>query len=388
METDINAYERQMGASAQGSLIVDPVTHKITSPSGKASVTTDVIIEVGEIASILSKHFQAIEQIGVAEQNTEYKVVYPKNEKKAQRMVYVVDDVAEKVYVGEMPPSDSPAACSIGNPICDPENKKRCICSGHSYNVLLATGGVMKYVLGGRNGQIRKVYGCVPNIEQTTVMNSYQYSTSKKELIQDLENTINANATTYLGLQGESCVPDLGSKVGAGTGVKIKSVIGNLIDQFISQETAVSQKITVEDRYGMCSPPYPFRCKKLKSDVIYPQNKGKCDCNALYDSKTRTEWDARVVSKCNKPEDCECYKCCQSNQRWIRQIITMESLAENIAKSSSEVIMKNKLTTKIDNSVRYTQDVPARIIMLSVCWNVAVVYILYYILKYVRIYFT
>ena len=64
--------------------------------------------------------------------------------------------------------------------------------------------------------------------------------------------------------------------------------------------------------------------------------------------------------------------------------ITIDSVAKNIAKSSAEIIMKNKLTTKVDNSVKYTQDVPARIVMLSFLWNVAALYVLYYILRYVR----
>ena len=94
------------------------------------------------------------------------------------------------------------------------------MCPGDSYNVILPTGGVMKHVLG---SQIWKLYGCVPNIEQTADMNSYQLNASKEELIVELENKITAAANTYLATQGELCGQELGSKVGSGTGVELKS---------------------------------------------------------------------------------------------------------------------------------------------------------------------
>ena len=45
--------------------------------------------------------------------------------------------------------------------------------------------------------------------------------------------------------------------------------------------------------------------------------------------------------------------------------------------------MKNNIKTKVENTVVYIQDVPARIVMFSLLWNVAAIYVLYYIVKYV-----
>ena len=62
-----------------------------------------------------------------------------------------------------------------------------------------------------------------------------------------------------------------------------------------------------------------------------------------------------------------CYNCCQSNQRWIKQNITIDTVAKNIV--CSEVAMKNNnIKTKVENTVVYIQDVPARIVMFSLLW--------------------
>ena len=384
LSTEIRLYKEGKGSRSDGNLTIDPSPHKIEAPAANISAETETTTQVKDITKILNKHLQTTKQTVVTSQKiTGYdKVVYPKNEKKAKNQVYVIDDVAEKVYMGEMPPLEQ--RCSIGKPICNPKNKKQCRCTGESYNVILPT-GVMKNVL---QEQIRPVYGCTPNIEQRATMNTYQLNTSKEELIKEISNEILIKADTSVEVQGKAkaCSPKIESKANATTGVKIETMLSNQIDQLINQEAFVSQNIIIEDRYGMCSPPYPFRCKKLESDVVYPQKDGKCNCNALLDLNIASKWVPSVLLKCKNPEDCKCYNCCQSNQRWIKQSITIDSIAQNIAKSSAEIIMHNKLTTKIDNSVKYIQDVPARITMLSFLWNVAVLYILYHILKYVRKY--
>lgn len=380
MSTALHIYDEGKGSGSQGSLTIDPHPHIIEAPGTNISAETNVDVEVTEISNIMQKHIQETKQVGVASQKIigVDKVKFPKNEKRAQNQVYVRDDINEKVYMGEMPPPEQ--LCSIGKPKCNPKNKKQCICEGESYNVILPT-GIMKHVL---PGQISPVYGCSPNVEQNITMTTYQINTSEKELIKELSNEIKVNADTSVEVVGEPCSAEIKSTVDSKTAAKIETMIANQINQLINQEVAVSQKLQVEDRYGMCSPPYPFRCKRLKSDNVYPQKDGKCNCNELLKPDVNAEWTTNIVTKCDNPKDCKCYHCCQSNQRWIKQSITIDSVAKNIAKSSAEIIMKNKLTTKVDNSVKYTQDVPARIVMLSFLWNVAALYVLYYILKHVR----
>ena len=380
MSTKLNIYEKGRGTGSEGSLTIDPHPHEISAAGGKISAKTEVGVRVKELTKIMNKHIQETQQVGIASQKIigVDKVRFPKNEKKAQHKVYVRDDVNEKVYMGEMPPPEQ--LCTIGKPKCNPKNKKQCICEGESYNVILPT-GVMKYVL---PGQISPVYGCSPNIEQNIKMTSYQLNTSKKELIKELSNQIKVDADTSVEVQGEPCNNEIRSEVDAKTYNEINTTVENQINQLINQDVSVSQKLTVEDRYGMCSPPYPFHCNKLESDNVYPQKDGKCNCNELLNPDINGKWTTSVFTKCKDPSDCKCYNCCQSNQRWIRQSITIDTVAKNIAKSSAEIIMKNKLKTKVNNSVKYIQNVPARIIMLSFLWNVAALYVLYYILRFVR----
>ena len=385
LSTVLEKNKEAKGSRSDGSMTVAPFPHKITAPGTNITAETAADVQVVDITKIMHKHIQETQQVGVASQKITGvdKIVFPKNEKKAQNQVYVRDDVAEKVYMGEMPPPEQ--LCSIGEPRCNPKNKKQCDCPTNSYNVILPT-GVMKHVT---SEQISPVYGCTPNTEQTIKMAAYQLNISEKELVKEISNQIKINANTSVEVQGDasSCSPDIEGKTTATTYVEMKTMVSNKIKQLINQEVYVNQNLKVEDRYGMCSPPYPFRCKKLKSDIVYPQKDGKCNCNELYNPVINGKWTASVASNCEKPEDCKCYNCCQSNQRWIRQSITIDNVAKNIAKSSAEIIMKNKLTTKIDNSVKYVQDVPARIIMLSFLWNVAALYVLYRILKYVRRHF-
>jgi len=381
MSTMVEIDDESRGSGASGSLTIDPTPHKIKKGSISAESTNNVQVE--EITDILNEHIQQTEQNIVASQKISGsdRIVFPKNEKKAQQQVYVTDDVVEKVYTGRMP-TDPMQACSNGDPIFNPKDKKQFLCPGESYNVILPT-GVMKYVL---PEQISPVYGCSPNIEQKQQITSYSLNISEEELTQKLSNKIRLQTDTSVEIQGEvnACTPKISSTVRNNTAVTMKTKIANNIRQLINQEVDVSQNLKIEDKYGMCSPPYPFRCKKLASDNVYPQKGGKCNCKELLDPVINGEWTTKVTSECEDPNDCKCYNCCQSNQRWLRQSITIESVAKNIAKSSAEIEMKNKISTKVDNSVKYVQEVPARIVMLSFLWNVAAVYILYYILKYVR----
>lgn len=379
--TKIEVDESSEGTGSSGSQVIDPLPHKLEK--GSIGAESKNIAQVNSLINIMNNHIQETSQSIVASQKVEGSdtIVFPKNEKRAQQQVYVTDEVAEKVYMGEMP-SDPNQACSIGPPIINPENKKQFVCPGESYNVILPT-GVIKYVL---PNQISPVYGCSPNIEQKQQISAYSMNISETEIVKKLANKIKIDTETDVQIQGEvtKCSPKINSSVDSGTMVEMKTMISNNIKQLINQEVNVVQNLKIEDKYGMCSPPYPFRCKKLASDVVYPQKDGKCNCKALLDPVTNGEWTKKVYSKCDDPNDCKCYNCCQSNQRWIRQSITIDAVAKNIAKSSSEIKMQNKISSKVDNSVKYVQEVPARIIMLSFLWNVAAVYILYYILKYAR----
>lgn len=379
--TKIDVDESAEGSGASGSRVMDPLPHKLKKGSISADSTNNV--QVNSLIKIMNNHIQETSQNIVASQKIvgADKIVFPKNEKRAGLQVYVTDDVAEKVYMGEMS-KDPYQACSIGPPIINPKNKKQFLCPGESYNVMLPT-GVMKYVL---PNQISPVYGCPPNIEQKQQISSYTMNISEKELVKKLANKIRIDTETELQIEGEvtKCSPKVSSSVDSGTMVEMETMISNNIKQLINQDVNVVQNLKIEDKYGMCSPPYPFRCKRLASDIVYPQKDGKCNCKALLEPVTNGEWTKTVYSKCEDPNDCKCYHCCQSNQRWIRQSITIESVAKNIAKSSSEIIMQNKISSKVDNSVKYVQEVPARIVMFSFLWNFALLYIFYYVLKYAR----
>ncbi len=366
------------GAGASGFV---HAKHEQRLADGPISAETSNEVIISELTETLNEFIQTTQQTVGASQEIERPsdIIFPKNEKNAQRQVYVVDRAKEEVYMGEIP-ADPNQACSNGKPKFRPGTEQY-ICPGNAYNIVLPT-GIKKNVL---PEQISPVYGCNPNFEQKQTISSYSLNISEEELTKKISNKVDMFTKTKLQTVGEitNCDPKISQKVKNKTSVTMENLIQNQIKQLITQNVDVSQKLKIHDRYGMCSPPYPFKCKKLDSDEIFPQKNNKCDCDELNGARGG-EWVLSVTKYCDNPSKCRCYNCCQSNQRWIKQNITIDTVAKNIASASQEVAMKNNIKTKVENTVVYIQDVPARIVMFSLLWNVAAIYVLYNIVKYVK----
>ena len=354
--------------------------HEQRLADGPISAETSNEVIISELTDTLNEFIQTTQQTVGASQEIERpsKIVFPKNEKNAQRQVYIEDKVNEKVYTGEVP-ADPQQACSHGKPEFRPGTEQY-RCPGNAYNILLPT-GVKKNVL---PDQISPVYGCNPNFEQKQSISTYSLNISEEELTKKISTKVDMFTKTKLQTVGDitNCDPKISQTARNKTSVTMENLIRNQIRQLITQNVDISQKLKIHDRYGMCSPPYPFKCNKLDSDEIFTQKNNKCDCGEL-NGERGGEWVLKVTKDCDNPSKCRCYNCCQSNQRWIKQNITIESVAKNIASTSQEMSMKNNIKTKVENTVVYIQDVPARIVMFSLLWNVAAIYVLYYIVKYV-----
>jgi len=370
--------QEEEGEGASGYLHVYHDQKAADGPIGAESSNEALISDLTEVLNELE---QSTEQITGASQEIDRpnKITFPKNEKNAQRQVYIKDNVNETVQMGEIP-SDPKQRCTNGDPIMKP-NTNRYECNNNKYNIFLPT-GIKKNV---SLEQLSPVYGCIPNFEQSQTISTYQMNTSENKFTKKILNKIDLFTQTKLQTVGDitDCDPKVDQSAKGRIRVTMETLIRNQIRQLITQNVNVSQKLKIHDRYGMCSPPYPFKCKKLKSDVIYRQKDNKCNCDELK-GVNGGNWVKKVVEECDDPSKCRCYNCCQSNQRWIRQHITIESVAINIASAAQEIFMKNNIKSSVENTVVYIQDVPARIFMLSLLWNVLAIYILYYTVKYIR----
>ena len=370
--------QEEEGEGASGYL---HVYHDQKAADGPISAESSNEALISDLTEVLNELEQSTEQIIGASQEIDRpeKITFPKNEKNAQRQVYIKDNVNETVQMGEIP-SDPKQGCTNGDPIMM-DNSDLYDCKSKKYNILLPT-GIKKNV---SSDQLSPVYGCIPNFEQSQTISTYQLNTSEDEFTKKILNKIDLFTETKLKTVGDitGCDPTIGQDAKGKMRATMETLIRNEIRQLITQKVNISQKLKIHDRYGMCSPPYPFKCKKLKSDEIYPQKDNKCNCDELK-GKNGGNWVKKVVEDCDNPSKCRCYNCCQSNQRWIRQNITIESVAVNIASTAQEIFMKNNIKSRVENTVVYIQDVPARIVMLSLLWNVLAIYILYYIVKYIR----
>ena len=147
------------GAGASGFV---HAKHEQRLADGPISAETSNSVMISELTETLNEFIQTTQQTVGALQEIERpsEIVFPKNEKNAQRQVYVVDRVKEEVYMGEIP-ADPNQACSNGKPIFR-QGTEQYICPGNSYKKVLPT-GIKKNVL---PDQITPVYGCNPNFEQ------------------------------------------------------------------------------------------------------------------------------------------------------------------------------------------------------------------------------
>jgi hypothetical protein len=353
--------------------------HQQKIADGPISAETSNTVIISELTGILNDFIQTTQQTVGASQEIDRpsNIVFPKNEKNAQRQVYIVDKVNEKVYTGEVP-ADRQQVCTYGNAEFRPGTEQY-RCPRNAYNIILPT-GVKKNVSA---DQISPVYGCNPNFEQKESISIYSLNISEEELTKKISNKVDMFTETKFKTVGDitNCDPSIKQTTTNDTSITMESFIRNQIHQLITQHVNVSQKLKIHDRYGMCSPPYPFKCKKLDSDEIFTQKNNKCDCDELNGNRGGA-WVLKVIKACDNPAKCRCYNCCQSNQRWIKQNLTIESVASNIASTAQEISLKNNIKTKVKNSVIYIQDVPARIVMFSLLWNIAAIYVLYYVVKF------
>ena len=205
-KTNINM--RDEGAQASGFI---HALHSQRVADGPMNAETSNEVLIDELMRILNENVQITQQYsaGFQEINSP-RITFPKNEKKAQRQVYIKDNVKETVQMGALPPDPAllcpnndpimktrlgkdkdnnnwhslsydgdtqylkitpPPASAISTHTVAPtivspaeRNEPEAIgCKSEKYNILLPTGGIKKNV---SKEQISLVYGCNPSIKQ------------------------------------------------------------------------------------------------------------------------------------------------------------------------------------------------------------------------------
>jgi len=196
-------------------------------------------------------------------------------------------------------------------------------------NFILTDGITRKY-----DGRDIPAYHCCPNVDQSISIQVVQINELSKNKIDSIISEIEAYIeNTTMELKGGVDEVNMDAKVKSSNKVQNDLVtnIKNQILQANNQNINIKQGLEYIDRYGMCDP---------------------TTLNDIGNVRGKT----------------------------LKQSIDIKVLSMNIIDSSMEIIMENNVKVKSETTVKVNRVGNYRIIVLSMIWDVFVVYILFKII--------
>jgi hypothetical protein len=211
-----------------------------------------------------------------------------------------------------------------------------------SYTVDLQENKTEKRI--GTDGKLYELqtFGCCPVVEQTTNITFITFDNISEEDYENIYNEIDLHVENKLSETGSSNPSSSRMSVLSKMDIKniLKQNIKSQIDNVSNQVVEVSMEIDYTDRYQRCE--YDF-----DENGYLMVDKTNCN-NGL----------------------------CSGNPKVIKQIIEIEALSKNIINTSMGLVMENinKVDSKTDVTVNRITNY--RVIVVSLLWNIIVIFIL------------
>ena len=212
----------------------------------------------------------------------------------------------------------------------------------------------------GDDGNIYLVneFGCTPTVEQSQTIRTYSLDSITLDSFESILTEINAsieNTTTETG----SVTPST-TYTSVLTDNKIKNMLKQRIDTMMTniskQTVSTSLELDYIDRYGKCV--YDYTDKGLlKSNSSTNVCVKKDDSNNEY------------------PE--YIYGTCRGSPNVLKQSVDIEIISKNIISMSIGMILENKNNVQTTNEVTINRVTNHRVIVVSLLFNVIVLFLLY-----------
>ena len=222
--------------------------------------------------------------------------------------------------------------------------------TGPEYTTWLKDQGEKKMGNDGRMYDIQ-IFGCCPSIIQNSTITVIKFDNITENDYERIYNEIELHIQNTLTETGSDTPSSTDMSVLSGMYIKnlLIQSIRSQIENYTNQTVNIDLTMDYTDRYGRCSYDYDENGYLMVQETscgreCFPPI-GELEC-------------------CGKP-------------KVLEQTVTIETLTKNIIETSMTLIMDNRNTVDSDTTVTVNRITNYRVIVVSILWNVIIIFILF-----------